>query len=305
MAAASDSPASAGPLPPLRTRTIPRSGETLPMVGLGTWQSFDVATRPAERAAAKAALAAFVNRGGKLVDSSPMYGSAETVVGELAAELDAAAQIFAATKVWIEGRAAGVRQMESSIAKMRPGAGTAARLDLMQVHNLVDADTHLATLREWKAAGRVRYIGVTHYHRNAHAALEKLVTTVELDFIQINYSIAEPEAAQRLLPAALDRGVAVIVNRPFAEGAMFSRVRGRTPPAEWRDAYGVASWSQAFLKWILTNPAVTCVIPGTRNAAHVLDNLAAATGPLPGESGTFDTSREAQLKAIVEAYRRG
>ena len=157
------------------------------------------------------------------------------------------------------------------------------RLDLMQVHNLVDVATHLATLREWKTAGRVRYLGVTHYSASAHADLERVITSQEIDFVQANYSIAEPEADRRLLRAAAERRTAVIVNRPFAEGAMFRRVKGKPLP-EWAAAIGCASWAQYFLKWILAEPAVTCVIPGTRNPAHVGDNLGAATGPLPDEA---------------------
>jgi diketogulonate reductase-like aldo/keto reductase len=157
------------------------------------------------------------------------------------------------------------------------------RLDLMQVHNLVDADTHLATLSDWKASGRVRYAGVTHYHAGAHADLERFLKRGDIDFIQVNYSLAEPEAERRLLRAAADSGTAVIVNRPFAEGAMFRRVKGKPVP-EWAREIGCASWAQFFLKWILGHPAVTCVIPATRNPAHVVDNVNAAAGPPPDEA---------------------
>ena len=197
------------------------------------------------------------------------------MTGQLAAELGAQAKLFVATKVWTSGREAGIRQMQDSMKKLR-----VERLDLMQVHNLVDAPTHLATLREWKKSGRVRYIGVTHYHAGAHAELEKYLRPGDLDFLQVNYSLAEPEAGRRLLRAAADSRTAVIVNRPFAEGAMFSRVKGKVLP-EWAKEIGCASWAQFFLKWILAQPAVTCAIPGTRNPKHVADNLGAASGPLP------------------------
>jgi diketogulonate reductase-like aldo/keto reductase len=204
-----------------------------------------------------------------------MYGSAEQVTGQLAAELGARPRLFLATKVWTSGRQAGVRQMEESMRRLR-----VERLDLMQVHNLVDVQTHLATLREWRAAGRIRYLGITHYHAGAHADLEQLVRRGDIDFLQVNYSLAEPEADRRLLGAAAAAGTAVIVNRPFAEGAMFRRVKDRPLP-EWAAEAGGTSWAQLFLKWILAEPAVTCVIPGTRNPRHVADNLGALSGPLP------------------------
>jgi aryl-alcohol dehydrogenase-like predicted oxidoreductase len=259
-------------------RRIPRTGEPVPAVGLGTWQVFDVAGDAAGMAQARATLAAFVDRGGRVVDSSPMYGSSESVTGQLAAELGVHATLFVATKVLTSGRQAGIRQMEDSMKKLG-----VERLDLMQVHNLLDATTHLATLRDWKASGRVRYLGVTHYHAGAHADLEAIAARGDVDFVQVNYSLAEPDAERRLLRAAADAGAAVIVNRPFAEGAMFRRVKGKPLP-EWAQGIGCASWAQFFLKWILAQPAVTCIIPGTRNPAHVADNLAAAAGPLPDEA---------------------
>jgi len=259
-------------------RRIPKTGEALPAVGLGTWQVFDVAGHAAEMAQAKDTLKVFVEGGGRVVDSSPMYGSSESVTGQLAAELGLPGKLFVATKVWTSGRQAGIRQMEDSMKNLR-----VERLDLMQVHNLVDADTHLATLRDWKASGRIRYVGITHYHAGAHADLEKLIRRGDIDFVQVNYSLAEPEAAPRLLRAATDSGTAVIVNRPFAEGAMFGRVKGKALP-DWAGDIGCASWAQFFLKWILAEPAVTCVIPGTRNPRHVADNLGAAAGPIPEEA---------------------
>ena len=264
--------------PALLDRRIPKTGEALPAVGLGTWQVFDVAGDAKELEQAREALKAFVDLGARVVDSSPMYGSSESVTGQLAAELGVQSKLFVATKVWTSGREAGIRQMQDSMKKLR-----VERLDLMQVHNLVDAPTHLATLREWKKSGRVRYIGVTHYHAGAHEELEKYLRPGDLDFVQVNYSLAEPEAGRRLLRAAADSRTAVIVNRPFAEGAMFSRVKGKALP-EWAKEIGCASCAQFFLKWILAQPAVTCAIPGTRNPKHVTDNLGAASGSLPDEA---------------------
>ena len=218
-----------------------------------------------------------------------MYGSSEAVLGDLAASLGVQDRLWVATKVWTSGREAGIRQMEDSMAKLR-----VARLDLMQVHNLVDADRHLATLAEWKKAGRIRYVGITHYHAGAYAEVERYVAKGNLDFLQINYSLAEREAAKRLLPLAAETRTAVIVNRPFAEGALFSRVRGKPLPP-WAGEVGCASWAQLFLKWILANPAVTCAIPGTRNARHVEDNLAAGRGALP----------DAAMRRRIEAHVDG
>src|SRR5258708_21503922 len=271
---AQKSPAASGPL----ARRVPKTGEAIPAVGLGTWQVFDVASDEKEKAQARETLKVFVELGGRVIDSSPMYGSSESVTGELATALGLEAKLFVATKVWTSGRLAGIRQMEDSMRKLR-----VERLDLMQVHNLVDAPTHLATLREWKNAGRVRYVGVTHYHAGAHADLEKIIGPGDIDFVQVNYSLAEPEADRRLLAAAAGSRTAVIVNRPFAEGAMFGRVKGRPLP-EWAKEIGCDTWAQFFLKWILGHPAVTCVIPGTRNAKHVADNLDAASGTLPDEA---------------------
>ena len=274
---------------PLETRRIPTSGEAIPVIGLGTWQVFDVAGDRVGMAEARDALARFVALGGRVVDSSPMYGSSESVLGDLAVSLGVQERLWVATKVWTTGREAGIRQMEDSMAKLR-----VARLDLMQVHNLVDADRHLATLAEWKKAGRIRYVGVTHYHFGAYADVERYVATGKLDFLQINYSLAERDAAKRLLPLAVETKTAVIVNRPFAEGALFQRVRGKPVPP-WAEEIECASWAQIFLKWILGHPAVTCAIPGTRNARHVEENLAAGRGPMP------DAAMRKRIEAHVEA----
>jgi len=253
-------------------RAIPSTKETIPAIGLGTWQTFDVSgTRDPQREV----LRRFAEVGGRVVDSSPMYGRAESVVGELATELTLGGKLFVATKVWTSGRDAGIAQMEESMRRLH-----VKNLDLMQVHNLVDWRTHLATLRGWKQAGRVRYVGMTHYTASAHDELERVLRAEPVDFVQINYSVGEREAERRLLPFARDRGIAVLINRPFAEGALFRAVRGKPIPT-WATELGCDSWGQLFLKWILANPAVTCVIPATSKPEHLEDNMKAGLGPLP------------------------
>ncbi len=262
--------------PALLARPIPSTGERLPAIGLGTWQVFDVGNDAPGRAPLREVLAAFARAGAKVVDSSSMYGASESVLGDLAAELGLQQQqLFFATKVWASGRDEGIRLMERSFSRLR-----VQRMDLMQVHNLLDVGTHTRTLAEWKQRGRVRYIGITHYASSAYAEVERLLKANRYDFLQINYSLGEPESAQRLLPLAQARGVAVIANRPFAEGAMFRRVRGKSLP-DWAKDIGIASWAQYFLKWIIGHPAVTCAIPGTGRPEHMLDNLAAAYGVIP------------------------
>lgn len=271
---------------PLMTRKIPSSGEAIPVVGLGTWQAFDIARGGDDWAQGREALRVFAARGGKVVDSSPMYGRAEAAIGALVADLGVRSKLFLASKVWTQGRTAGARQIADSHRLMQ-----APTLDLMQVHNLLDLDTHLATLREAKAAGRIRYVGVTHYTEGAYDALEAAMRRHPLDFIQINASVAERESEDRILPLAAERGMAVLINRPFAGGDLFSRVR-RLPLPAWASEIGAQSWAQILLKYVLSNPAVTCAIPGTRNPRYILDNLGAATGPLPDA---------AQRRRIVEA----
>jgi aryl-alcohol dehydrogenase-like predicted oxidoreductase len=256
-------------------RPIPRTGEMLPAVGVGTWQTFDVGPDAPERAELKEVLRLLVAGGGSVVDSSPMYGEAERVAGDLAAERGLRDQLFFATKVWTRGRDAGIRQMERSLKLMRT-----RRMDLMQIHNLQDVGVHAGTLREWKADGRIRYIGITHYHSGAYADLERLVRSREWDFVQFNYSMAEREAESRLLPACAESGVAVIANRPFSMGGLFPRVKGKALP-EWAAEFDCASWAQFFLKYLLSHPAVTCAIPGTRRVAHLKDNLQGGIGHLP------------------------
>jgi diketogulonate reductase-like aldo/keto reductase len=271
----------------MHAHPIPSGGERLPVIGIGTWQTFDVGGDAAARATLKEVLRVFFAGGGRVVDSSPLYGSSESVVGDACADLGICEPLFMATKVWTSGREEGIRQMQRSIARMRAG-----RMDLMQVHNLLDVETHTHTLREWKAQKRVRYIGITHYTSSAYAEVERWLKTKQYDFLQINYSLAESESEKRLLPLAQELGVAVIANRPFAEGAMFRRVRGKPLPP-WAAELGIASWAQYFLKWIVAHPAVTCTIPGTGKPEHMADNLAAGFGLLPDE---------AQRRRMAQAY---
>jgi len=262
---------------PLIKRSIPRSGEQLPVLGLGTYIVLDVPPGASELPELKEVLKTFTAGGARLIDSSPMYGRAEAVVGELVAAANLRESVFLATKVWTSGRDAGVRQMQDSLRLMRT-----QRIDLMQVHNLLDLATHTKTLNEWKAAGTLRYVGITHYHAGAYRELEKLLKTREYDFVQFNYSLAEREAEQRLLAVAAETGTAVIINRPFAQGELFGKVKGRDVPA-WAAQFDCDSWAQFFLKYIIAHPAVTCVIPGTGKVLHMTDNLKAGAGRLPDE----------------------
>jgi diketogulonate reductase-like aldo/keto reductase len=259
-------------------RTIPRSGELLPVIGLGTYDAFDVGSSPTDRTPLGEVLEALVEQGGSLVDSSPMYGRAEGVVGDLQSQLGLRPKLFLATKVWTSGRDAGIRQMEESFRLMR-----AQRMDLMQIHNLVDVRTHTATLKEWKQQQRVRYVGVTHYHEGAYDQLEALIRSREYDFVQFNFSLSEREAEERVLPLAQEMGVAVIANRPFAKASLFGRVRGKALP-EWAKEFDCESWAQFFLKYIVSHPAITCVIPATSKPGHARDNLKAGYGRMPDEA---------------------
>ena len=257
-------------------RRIPGSGETLPVVGLGTSDEFETA-EGTDLDALRAVLRRFHELGGSLVDTAPAYGDAESVLGGLLSDLGLTDTLFLATKVSARGRAAGLEQMQRSRRRLgkRP-------LDLLQVHSLVDVRTQLRNLRQWKDAGHVRYIGVTHSRVSAFDALEKVMRTEPLDFVQLNYSFTEPQAEQRLLPLAADRGMAVMVNRPFENGALFRAVRGRSLPA-WAAEFDCESWAQFSLKYILAHPAVTCVIPATSNPKHLVDNMGAGSGRLPDE----------------------
>jgi len=257
-------------------RAVPASGERLPVIGLGTWQTFDARNDAAARAPLRDVLKLLLPKA--MVDSSPMYGSSEAVAGDLVAELGLRERLFVATKVWTQGRDEGIRQMETSFRRLR-----VSQMDLMQVHNLVDVGVHARTLRDMKSSGKVRYIGITHYTSSAYAAVERELKAGAWDFLQINYSLGEREAEKRILPMAAERRMAVVINRPFAEGALFAAVKGKALPP-WAKEYGIASWAQYFLKWIVSHPAVTCAIPGTGRPEHMKDNLGAGQGPLPGEA---------------------
>jgi diketogulonate reductase-like aldo/keto reductase len=257
------------------TRTIPASGEKLPVIGLGTWQAFDVDLSSDNRRQLGDVLSLFVKLGGRVIDTSPMYGRAEEVIGDLTAALSIRDKVFLATKVWTRGKENGIKSMERSMTLLR-----AKKIDLMQVHNLVDVQTQLATLREWKSQGRIRYLGITHYEAGAFTDVEKIMRSEKLDFVQINYSIMEPEAEDRLLPLAQERGVAVIVNRPFGGGDLFSRTRAKPLP-DWAAEFDCQSWAQFFLKWIVANPAVTCAIPATNKPRHLKDYMGGGIGRLP------------------------
>jgi diketogulonate reductase-like aldo/keto reductase len=264
----------AAPVSPL-ARAMPRSGEQLPVIGLGTWQSFDVPDAGELFDAAGAVLRRFLELGGRVVDTSPMYGRAEAALGELASAQGVGDNLFLATKLWTSGSAFGERQLERSLELFGR-----RRLDLVQVHNLRDLHTQLDVLRAARADGRVRYLGITHYQADAHQRMQRFVERNEVDVVQVNYSLAEPQAGESLLDACAEHGVAVLVNRAFQEGAMFGRARGSGLPQVAAEI-GASSHAQVFLKWILAHPAVTCVLTGTRNEAHIADNLGAAREPMP------------------------
>ena len=249
---------------------------SLPIIGLGTWQTFDVGTAESARQPLEAVLRAFVELGGRVVDSSPMYGRSEEVLGDLAVKLGVRDKLYVATKVWTRGRAAGIAQMEDSERKLR------GRIDLMQVHNLVDVDTHLETLREWKAKGRIRAIGITHYTSSAYDDLAAVLRRGGIDFVQLNYSLAEREAERRLLPLAQERGVGVLVNRPFGAGSLFRETRGKPLPS-FANELGCGSWAELFLKFVVSHPAVTCAIPATSKVEHLRQNMNAGVGVMPDE----------------------
>jgi diketogulonate reductase-like aldo/keto reductase len=244
----------------------------LPRIGLGTWQTFDVGNDAAARAPLRELLKLL---DGNVIDSSPMYGTSESVAGDLIAELGIRNKLFIATKVWTSGRSEGLRQIETSFKRLRVDV-----MDLLQIHNLVDAATQTKTLLELKEKKRVKHIGITHYTSSAYAELERWLATGQYDFLQINYSLGERDAEQRLLPLCLDKKTKVIINRPFAEGALFRRTKGKPLPG-WAAELGIASWGQYFLKWIVSHPAVTCAIPGTARPDHMKDNLGAGQPPLP------------------------
>lgn len=261
----------------MNLRGIPSSGEKIPVIGLGTWQTFDEAPDTPAAAACKEVLRRFQETGGRVVDSSPMYGRAEALVGDLTQELGISHDLFIATKVWTRGRQSGIEEMDRSFKLLRRRT-----LDLMQVHNLVDVDTQLATMRTMKAAGRLRYVGITHYTVSAYDDLMRLMNRRDhpLDFVQFNFNIATREAERRLLPLAAERGIATLINEPFEKGSLFRAVRGHSLP-DWAAEFDCGSWAQFFLKYIVSHPAVTCAIPATADPEHVVDNTRAGFGKLP------------------------
>ncbi len=259
----------------MHTRPIPSTREPLPVVGCGTWRTFDVGQGAEERHRLQDVLEVLFDNGGSVIDSSPMYGAAEGVVGDLLAAMNARDKAFIATKVWTTGRDEGIAQMRRSMQRLRSD-----RIDLMQVHNLVDWRTQLATLRAWKNDRRFRSIGITHYTPSAYPELESVLRAEKPDFVQLDYSLADRAAEQRLLPLAQDLGVAVIVNQPFGGGGLLQSLLGKPLP-EWAGDIGCKSWAQVLLKFVLAQPAVTCVIPGTGRPEHMEDNVRAGFGHYP------------------------
>jgi len=259
----------------LERRNIPSSNEKIPVVGVGTWRTFDAGNDVQKRETLKQVLRNLVNQNASVIDSSPMYGSSESVAGDLSEELKIRSSLFLATKVWTTGEQAGIEQMNESFHKMKTSV-----VDLMQVHNLLDVKTHLKTLYQWKEQGRIRYIGITHYLPSYYEEMQQLIQKEKLDFIQCCYNVQVTDAEKRLFPLATDKGVAVLINRPFQEGALFGEVSGKPLP-QWADELGIKNWAQFFLKFILSHPSVTCVIPGTSNPDHLLENILAGQGSFP------------------------
>jgi diketogulonate reductase-like aldo/keto reductase len=271
----------------MNTRPIPATREVLPVIGCGTWIGFDVAPGSPDYQRLPGVLTALFAAGGTVLDSSPMYGRSEAVTGDLLAAARPSTRPFLATKVWTAGREAGIAQMAQSLQRLRT-----ERIDLMQVHNLVDWRTHLKTLRDWKDSGRIRYIGISHYTSSAYAEVEAVLRAEPLDFLQINYSFDDRAAAHRLLPLASERGVAVIANLPFGGGKLLRRLRDQPLPA-WAAEIGCTHWAQVLLKFVLSQPAITCTIPGTGSTAHMADNAAAGSGVVP--DAAFWRRNEASL----------
>jgi len=257
---------------------IPSSGERIPVVGMGTSRTFDVGDDPAILTQLGRVLQVFFDTGGAVIDSSPMYGNSETIVGNLLKTIPDKEQLFAATKVWTYGKQSGIDQMQESMQRMGVGA-----MDLMQIHNLRDWKIHLPTLRQWKQEGKIRYIGITTSHGRSHSDLMQIMQTEELDFVQFSYNIGNRTVEESLLPLAADRGIATLINRPYQRGALFRSVKGKALP-EWAREFDCKSWGQFFLKFVVSHPAVTCVIPATAKVHHMMDNMAANFGKLPSPS---------------------
>ena len=259
------------------TRKIPSSGELIPAIGLGSWITFNVGDSENELAPMRNVLGAFVEAGGKVIDSSPMYGRSEKVIGKLAAELNVTDKLWFATKVWTTGESSGKTQIENSREYFKKWPV------LLQVHNLQDLKTHLRTLRALKEEGKLKYIGVTHYLDSEHETLANVVKAEKLDFIQVNFSIRSRSAENYLLPLAAERGVGVIINKPFESGALFPAINNVSLPT-WSKEWGISSWSAFFLKYIISNTNITCTIPATSQVSHLKENMAACFGPVPDEA---------------------
>ena len=271
-------------------RNIPSSGEELPVVGLGTWQTFDVGQNQEQRSELLEVLKEMKSLGGVMIDSSPMYATSEAVVGDLCQNITNNNHFFYATKVWTNGKSAGIKQMNTSMHKMQR-----TNMDLMQIHNLVDWKTHIKTLRDWKAEGKIRYFGFTHYTNDSHDTLAKLIKQEKPDFVQFNYAINDRNAENNLLNVARDNGTAVIINRPYNGGSLFGLVKGKSLP-NWAKDFDITSWGQYFLKYILSHEAVNCVIPGTSKVKHVKDNMQAGYGRLPNTD-----ERKRMVKYLVNS----
>ena len=259
----------------MRTHLIPATRESLPVIGCGTYRTFDVGATPEERTPLLAVLKVLFAAGGSVIDTSPMYGAAEGVVGDLLAQTQNRSSAFLATKVWTRGQRAGLDQINRSFELLQD-----PRIDLIQVHNLLDWKVQLSTLRDLKSAGRIRYIGITHYSASAFAEVESVLRSETLDFLQINYAMNDTAVDRRILPLAADRGVAVIVNQPFGGGGLLGELRNRPLPS-WAHEIDCQSWAQVLLMFVLSHPAVTCVIPGTARPEHMLDNIGAGFGRMP------------------------
>ncbi|PLW83687.1 aldo/keto reductase [Kineobactrum sediminis] len=286
VATAAANPATAMTTTRANTRPIPSTGEHLPVIGMGTSRTFDEPASPEILAQLKEVMEAFFEGGGKVIDSSPMYGKAESRVGDILRQLTPRPPVFAATKVWTTGREEGIEQMQASAERM-----AVEPLDLIAIHNLKDWRTHLATLKAWKAEGRVRYIGITTSHGRYHSELLDIMRREPLDFVQFSYNMEDRVAERALLPVAQDQGIATMINRPYQRGALFAKSRGKALPMVAREL-GCTSWGQFYLKWILGHPAVTCLIPATSKVSHMRDNMQANTGPVP------DTTQRAEMLRV-------